>query len=331
MTAKRLLPGGVMTPLVTPFLKGQVDYAAFDHIVEWQIEEGVEGLVVNSLIGEGPTLSAVERRSLISRAVHISRGRIPIIAATGTCSTDTTCQRTSEAEQLGADAALIVQPYYNRPGQKGIIQHFERVAMATTIPIVIHNDPYHAGVEIKSETLRLLLRIPAVIGVVDDAWDSSSATIGKDRSVENIAQFIEDESASFESIARCDGSISAVANICPSAVVFMHRAIRRGDLEQARQVHRQLQLLLKAFAHESQAAVLKSALSCLRGINDGVRLPLTGVDGETAENILLALKSMRRITTSANQSNLIYEAKVARADGWVADNSNDQRSAFSRQ
>ncbi|WP_448732809.1 dihydrodipicolinate synthase family protein [Agrobacterium sp. 22-221-1] len=329
---KRLLPGGVMTPLVTPFLKGQVDYAAFDHLVEWQIEEGVEGLVVNSLIGEGPTLSAVERRSLISRAVHISRGRIPIIAATGTCSTETTRQRTLEAEQLGADVALIVQPYYNRPGQKGIIQHFGEVAAATTIPIVIHNDPYHAGVELKPETLRLLLQVPSVIGVVGETWDSSLEIIGKGRSLENAARhFMEDDSVSFERIAGCDGSISAVANICPSAVVFMHRAIRRGDLEQARQMHRKLQSLMKAFAHESQSAVLKSALSCLRGINDGVRLPLTGVAGETAEGILLALRSMRGIATSARQTSLISEARVARADGWAADNSNDQRSALSRQ
>lgn len=328
MTAKGLLWGGVMTPLVTPFLKGQVDYAAFDHLVEWQIEAGIEGLVVNSLMGEGPTLSAVERRSLISRAVHISRGRIPIIAATGTYSTETTCQRTLEAEQLGADAALIVQPYYNRPGQKGIVQHFEKVAAATDIPIVIHNDPRHAGVELKSETLLRLLRIPAVIGVVGDLPDTSGEGIVRDRNAGNVIHFTEDESLSFKSFVRCNGSVLAVANICPSAVVAMYGAIRRGDLAQARELHGNLQSVMKSSAEEGQPALLKSVLACLRGISEEVRLPLTPVASEAADSILLALRSMRGSATSVNQRRLISEAKVARIDGWAASNSNEECASF---
>lgn len=107
-----------MTALVTPFRGHSVDYAAFDHLVEWQIDQGIEGLVLNSLTAEAPTLTETERRSLISRCVHISKGKIPIVVATGTNSTATTCDRTREAEHLDADAVLIVQPYYNRPAQK---------------------------------------------------------------------------------------------------------------------------------------------------------------------------------------------------------------------
>ncbi|WP_323688288.1 dihydrodipicolinate synthase family protein [Rhizobium sp. AN69] len=119
---------GTMTALVTPFLGNGIDYAAFDHLVEWQIDQGIDGLVLNTLIAEGPTLKTEERRSLISRCVHLTRGRIPVIAATGTNSTATTCERTIEAEQLGADAVLIVQPYYSRPSQKGVIHHFKEAA-----------------------------------------------------------------------------------------------------------------------------------------------------------------------------------------------------------
>lgn len=300
---------GTMTALITPFLGAGIDYAAFDHLVEWQIEQGIDGLVLNTLIAEGPTLKTEERRSLISRCVHLSRGRIPVIVATGTNSTASTCERTVEAEHLGADAVLIVQPYYNRPSQKGIIHHFEEVAKRVQLPIFLHNDPRHAGVEINPCTLNRLLQIQNVVGVVEDTCTMARTAKFGDMVADDVIYLCGDDFAGEDVIAASHGSISALANLCPATVSSMQRAIRVGDEQH---VFQQLLSLASAMSLEDPSASLKHGLSHLRGIDDSVRLPMTNISDETAHAIMRALKLLRPAHPYRPPSPLILEARTAR-------------------
>lgn len=301
-----------MTALVTPFRGHSVDYAAFDHLVEWQIDQGIEGLVLNSLTAEAPTLTETERRSLISRCVHISKGKIPIVVATGTNSTATTCDRTREAEHLGAEAVLIVQPYYNRPAQKGIIHHFEEVAKRTAMPILVQNDPGHAAVDMSLDTIHRLSQIPSVIGVVDDTADFGRIIAHRSCIDPEVLSFCSNDAATVSLLAQTHGSISSVANLCPSLVLDLHRAIRDGDLQQACEIDEKLRPLIKAVSQESTPAGLKQALSRLRGIDASVRLPLTNISDETAQSIFQALKTLRSECHNCGRSDLVIEAKTAR-------------------
>ena len=298
---------GPMTALITPFRGGGVDYAAFDHLVEWQIDQGMSGLVLNTLIAEGPTLKTEERQSLISRCVHLTRGRIPVIAATGTNSTATTIERSVEAERLGADAVLVVQPYYSRPSQNGIIHHFQEVTRSVQLPVFIHNDPRHAAVEIAMCTMARLLQIQGVIGLVDDTCIS-----GRNAQFGDFVCLSGDDLAVEDMLAASNGSVSVVANLCPATVSLMHRAIRMGDLYQAHQAHQQLHVLAEALSLESPPASVKHALSCLRGIDDSVRLPMTNISDATADAFMRALKPLRSAPVKVPQSHLILEARTAR-------------------
>lgn len=303
---------GPMTALITPFRGNGVDYAAFDHLIQWQIDQGMNGLVLNTLVAEGPTLKTEERRSLITRCVHLTRGRIPVVAATGTNSTATTIERSIEAEMLGVDALLVVQPYYSRPGQKGIVHHFEEVARNVQLPILIHNDPGHAAVDMKTCTLEKLLQISGVIGLVDDTCVSGRKAELKDSIAEDFIYLCGNDLAVEDMLLAYDGSVSTVANVCPCTVSLMHRALRMGDMHQARQAHRQLHILAEALSLESPPASVKYALSCLRGTDDLVRLPITSISDDTADAIMRALKRFRSTLPKVAQSHLVLEAITAR-------------------
>jgi 4-hydroxy-tetrahydrodipicolinate synthase len=301
---------GPMTALITPFCGDGVDYVAFDHLVQWQIDQGMNGLVLNTLIAEGPTLKIEERRSLISRCVQLTRGRIPVVAATGTNSTATTIERSIEAEILGVDALLVVQPYYSRPGQKGIVHHFEEVAGNVQLPILIHNDPGHAAVEMNRCTLEKLLKISGVIGLVDDTCVSGREL--KDSIADDFIYLCGNDLAVEDMLITSDGLVSTVANVCPFTVSMMHRALKMGDMHHARPAHRELQLLAEALSLETAAASVKHALSCLRGIDGKVRLPITDVSDETADAIMAALKPFWSTFPKVIRSHLVLEAITAR-------------------
>lgn len=303
---------GPMTALITPFRGNGVDYVAFDQLVEWQIDQGISGLVLNTLTAESPTLTTEERSNLISRCVHLARGRVPVIASTGTNSTATTIERSVEAEKLGADAILIVQPYYSRPSQNGIVHHFEEVANSVHLPIFIHNDPRHAAVEIKICTLGKLLRIKGVIGLVDDTCAKVRNAELNDLVVDDFIYLSGDDLAAEDTLTVSHGSVSALGNLCPATVSLMHRATKMGDVHQAHQAYRQLHLLAEALSLESPSASVKHALSCLRGIDDSVRLPMTDISDETADAIMRALKPLRSAPVKVPQSHLIVEAMTAR-------------------
>ena len=281
---------GAMTALATPFKDGGVDYAGLSALVEWQIAEGICGLAPCTVTGEFPTLSWQERTAVIGRCVEVAAGRVPVIASTGSNDTAATITFTSVAQGLGADAALIVTPYYNRPSQEGVIRHFEVIARAVELPIIVGNVPSRTGIDLAPATLTRLAAIPAIIGIADATGDLSRP-MALSRLLGN--RFIHfsghDATAPGFALSGGHGAISAVANLAPGLCRALHDACGNGDARTAGTIQQRLWPLIAALEREPDPVTVKYALHLLRGIAPEVRLPLTGVTAETAEAVRLAL------------------------------------------
>ncbi|MGH6762381.1 MAG: 4-hydroxy-tetrahydrodipicolinate synthase [Phyllobacterium sp.] len=281
---------GALTALVTPFRDGVVDHQAFSTLVEWQIKEGINGLVPCGTTGEAPTLCWEERIAVIRRCVEIVDGRVPVIAGTGTNDTHSTIASTSAAASIGADAALIVTPYYNRPTQEGIFRHFEAVARSVNIPIIIYNVPSRTGVDLTLATMERLATIPTIIGIKD-----ATGELSRPMALSNVVgdRFIQlsghDATAFGFKTMGGRGTISVLANIVPRAVVEMHNACRSGDIHTARTINNRLRPLLAALERETNPVPVKHALHLSRGMCPEVRLPLVPVASDTAAAIQVAL------------------------------------------
>ncbi len=301
-----------MTPIITPFKCGEIDYSAFDHLVKWQADCGVSGLILNTLSGEGPTISDSERRSLISRAVNLYRGHGIVLVATGTYSTQTTIRRTEEAYELGADVALIVQPYYSRPTQKGIIHHFEQIAAATRLPVIIDNDPVHAGVVLKDETVTRLLELPNIVGVFEEATSDWPAGLSV---TDRLGIALRTASDRREAQGLCRPSscvMSPLANVVPDVVVRMQEAARTGQSFDLTDCLHRFAEVIDVLEGGHDPALLKRAVSCVRGISADVRLPLMAAPAEAAKAIGKVLRQLRGLTSDLDLSPLVQEARAAR-------------------
>lgn len=284
---------GAMTALVTPFRNGEVDYPALTSFIDWQIGQGIGALVPCGTTGEAPTLTWDERIGVIRRCVERTAGRIPVIAGTGTNNTEATIAFTEAARAFGADAALLVTPYYNRPSQEGIVRHFEAVAAKVDIPLVVYNVPSRTGVDLMPATIARLAAIPAVIGTKDATGDLSrpmalTAALG-----DRLLQFSGHDATAFGfNTMGGSGTISVVANVVPRLVVEMHDALRCGDVHAARALNHRLRPLVSALELETNPAPVKHALHLSRGMTPDLRLPMVPVEAGTGEEIGRALPAL---------------------------------------
>lgn len=280
---------GAISALPTPFNDGDVDLKGLERLVRWQIEEGINGLAPCGTTGEAPTLSWEERLDIIALCVKLAGGRVPVIAGTGTNNTETTIAFSSAAEAFGADAALIVTPYYNRPNQEGIVRHFEAVARKVHIPIVVYNVPARTGVDLTIETLERLAQIPTIIGIKDATADlSRQSTLPAVLRRRFICLSGHDATAFGFNTMGGRGTISVVSNIAPRLCRDMHDALRHDGIHTARAIHHRLRPLIAALELESNPVPLKYALDVAMGSPD-VRLPLVPAEAETARAIREAL------------------------------------------
>lgn len=284
---------GAMTALVTPFTGGEVDLEQLTRLVRWQIEQGVNALVPCGTTGEAPTLSWQERLDIIALCVKVAGGKVPVVAGTGTNSTEATIAFSTAAESFGADAALIVTPYYNRPSQEGIFRHFEAVAAKIRIPIIVYNVPARTGVDVSLETIERLAQIPAIVGIKDATGDvnrlSSLPAVLRRRFV-----FLSGHDATcfgFNTMGG-RGTISVVSNVAPRLCVEMHDALRQGDHHTARDIHHRLRPLVAALELESNPVPIKYALSLVLGLSPDVRLPLVPVRAETETAVREAMLAL---------------------------------------
>ncbi|BCP54419.1 4-hydroxy-tetrahydrodipicolinate synthase [Kaistia sp. 32K] len=272
---KDVIPRGSMTALVTPFKRDGIDERAFGDFVAWQVRKGTDGLVPCGVAGEGSTLTEAERDRLIRIAVEAASRR-PVIAATGSNSTEKTIARTRDARLAGADAVLVVTPYYNRPSQEGLFQHFAALAAAVDIPILLENAPDRTGVSLTEATLERLRRIPSIVGIVASASGGTAPALRPDASRPDFACLAgRDELAVQHHALGGSGAVSAIANLLPGVSAAIQEACRQHDLALASALHRQILPLLVLLDREPEPVAIKYAVSCLRpGFNPAPRLPL---------------------------------------------------------
>ena len=283
---------GSMTALVTPFSRdGALDKDAFRRLIEWQIAEGTAGLVPVGTTGESPTLSHSEHREVVALTVEIAAGRVPVIAGAGSNNTAEAISLVQHAEKAGADAALVVTPYYNKPTQKGLYLHFAAVAKATSLPIIIYNIPPRSVIDMTPETMgRLANDFRNIVGVKDatgkiERVSEQRLTCGK----EFIQLSGEDASALGFNAHGGVGCISVTANVAPRLCAEFQAATLANDKERALDLQDRLMPLHKAIFIEPGVSGAKYALSRLGRIENAVRAPLVTVEPETAARIDAAM------------------------------------------
>jgi len=281
--------GGLMTALVTPYRGEAIAFDALAELANWQIDQGVQGLVACGTTGEAPTLSHPEWAAVIRLCVEVSNGRVPVIAGSGPNDTRRTVELTREAARLGADGALVVTPYYSRPSQEGLFRHFESVAQAAELPIIIYNVPSRTAVDIRIETLDRLAHLPGLVGVKDASGDPTRASTMAVRFGDRFTQLSGHDRSMLAFMATGgDGAISVVSNVAPMLTAAMIGAVRKSAYLEARRINAHLFPLIEALELESNPCPVKFALHCARGYSPAVRLPLVEVTEGTAARIRAA-------------------------------------------
>ncbi|HPE29402.1 MAG TPA: 4-hydroxy-tetrahydrodipicolinate synthase [Candidatus Mcinerneyibacteriales bacterium] len=269
---------GVYTALITPFIGDEVDYEGLRRNVRFQIENRIDGLVVLGTTAETPALTEREKEQIIGTVCEEAAGRIPIIVGTGSNSTRETIEQTRRAKTMGADAALIVAPYYNKPSQEGLFRHYEAVALSVECPVIIYNIPGRTGVNIETDTLERIAGLPHVAGVKEASGNMSQVSDVIHRisnSHDHFSVLSGDDSMALPLTALGgDGVISVISNLVPGLVGSMIRNALNGNLEKARQENSRLFPLARAAFIETNPVPVKKAME-LCGLPAGpVRLPL---------------------------------------------------------
>ncbi len=272
---------GTFTALVTPFRNGEVDVEALEGMVEFQIQHGVSGLVPCGTTGETPAMSEAEDRVVVGTVVRIANGRVPIIAGTGSNSTDMAIKYTKMAQEVGADGSLQVAPYYNKPTQEGLYRHFAAIAESTALPLVLYNIPGRTGVTISADTMARLAEIPNIVGVKDSTLSMNMISDVIRLCGEEFDVLSGDDPMTLPLVALGGrGVISVASNVAPGAVSDMVRAVLEGDWERGRELHYELLPLFRALFVETNPIPVKTAASLLGLCSDEMRLPLVPMEGE---------------------------------------------------
>lgn len=288
MTTDQLRPRlfGAISALPTPFRDGEIDLKSLAALVDWQISEGINGLVPCGTTGEAPTLSWHERIMVIRKTVTVANGRVPVIPGTGTNSTESTIAFTAAARDFGADAALIVTPYYNRPSQAGIVRHFEAIAAKVDIPIIVYNVPARTGIDLTLETIERLAGIPNIVGFKDATGDLSRPMAFAQRFDERFVWLSGHDATTFGfNTMGGSGTISVVSNVAPRLFAAMHDACRNGDQHAARIINERLRPLVAALDLETNPVPVKHALHLMGWMAQDVRLPLVEAEAATVSAI----------------------------------------------
>jgi 4-hydroxy-tetrahydrodipicolinate synthase len=282
---------GSFVALVTPFRDGAVDLAALDDLCRWHLESGTHGIVPLGTTGESPTVDADERAAVLRAVIARCRGKIPVIAGTGTNDTRKTIALTRQAKELGADGALLVTPYYNKPTQEGLFRHFEAVARAVDLPIVLYNIPGRSGVAIAPETIARLAQVKGIVAVKEAS--GSLDIVAQIRLLCGLDILSGEDSLNYPILAvGGKGIISVVANLMPRECATLCEAARKGDHATARALHDRLFPLAKALFLETNPIPVKTAMRILGRGTGELRLPLCEMAPANAEKLAAALRTV---------------------------------------
>jgi len=281
---------GSITALVTPFKGGIIDEQAFQDFIEWQISSGTHGLVPCGTTGESATLSDEEHRHVISLCVEAANKRVPVIAGAGANETSVAVSYSQHAKDLGADAALVVTPYYNKPNQEGVYQHFKAINDQVDIPIVVYNVPSRSVVDITNATMGRLSTLSNVIGCKDATGDVSRVTELIDLCGPDFIQLSGDDPTTLgHSVLGGSGAISVGSNIAPHQYAEFHKACLRQDYIEARKIHETLDRLHKDLFLDPSPAPTKYGLSLMGKMTPDVRLPMTPCQDTTKDAVKAAM------------------------------------------
>ncbi len=281
MAAKTTFRGS-FTALVTPFKNGGVDEAGFRALVDWQIAEGTNGLVPVGTTGESPTLTHDEHRKVVEWCIDEVRGRVPVIAGAGSNSTREAIGLAQHAEKAGADAVLVVTPYYNKPTQEGLYQHFKAINDAVGIPIIIYNIPPRSVIDMSVATMARLFELKNIAGVKDATANIVRVSQQRAAMGEDFNQLSGEDVTALGYMAHGGhGCISVTANVAPRLCAEFQAACLRGDYAAARATHEKLMPLHVNLFVESNPAPVKYALSLLGKIDETLRLPMVPVSEPT--------------------------------------------------
>ena len=272
---------GALTALVTPFRNGEVDVEALEGMVEFQIHGGIHGLVPCGTTGETPAMTEEEDRLVIGTVVRVAGGRVPIVAGSGSNSTDMAIKYTKMAQEEGADGSLQVAPYYNKPTQEGLYRHFATIAEGTDLPIILYNIPGRTAVTVSAETIGRLAEIPNIVGVKESTLSMNMTSDIKSLCGEDFSILSGDDPMTLPMMALGgQGVISVASNVAPAADSDMVRALLDGDFERGRELHYELLPLFRALFVETNPIPVKAAASILGLCSDEMRLPMTPLQDE---------------------------------------------------
>lgn len=281
---------GSFTALVTPFRNGSVDERAFRELVDWQIAEGTNGLVPVGTTGESPTLSHAEHKQVVEWCVDQARGRVPVIAGAGSNSTAEAIDFAQHAERAGADAVLIVTPYYNKPTQEGLYQHFKAINDAIGIPVIIYNIPGRSVVDMSVDTMRRLWECKNIAGVKDATANMVRVSEQRAAMGPDFNQLSGEDGTALGFMAHGgNGCISVTSNVAPRLCAEFQSACLRGDFATALTLQDKLMPLHQALFVETNPAPAKFALSVLGKCEETVRLPLVPVSEKTRAAVRSAM------------------------------------------
>ena len=280
-----------MPALVTPFRDGAVDEKAFVALVERQIAGGVHGVVPVGTTGETATLSHEEHRRVVELAVKTAAGRVPVIAGAGSNSTKEAIELVAHAKQVGADAALVVTPYYNRPGQEGLYAHYAAINEAVQLPVLVYNVPTRTSVDISNETLARLAKLPNIVGIKDATGDMTRATAQRLLCGEDWVMLSGDDPTALGYMAHGGhGSISVTANVAPDLCATFYNAALSNDAATALYWQDRLYRLHKALFSDASPAPTKFALAHLGLCLEDARLPIVPASEASRAEVLAAMR-----------------------------------------
>jgi len=294
-SAKKKIKGAIVA-IVTPFKNGEIDEEGLKELIEWHIKSGTHCIVPCGTTGESATLSHEEHMKVVELTIETVRGRVPVIAGTGSNSTAETIMLTNHAKKAGADAALVITPYYNKPSQEGLYQHFMTVARECKFPMILYNVPGRTGVNMLPQTVARCAKSRYVIGIKE--------ATGSLRQVSDVVRFCPknfivlsgDDFTAFPTLAvGGKGVISVASNVMPREMANMINAFFKGDIDKARRLHFKLFPLFEAMFFETNPVPAKTALGAMGRISDEVRQPLAPMSKANRERLMDVLSGLKLV------------------------------------
>lgn len=287
---------GSLVAIVTPFKNGKLDERAFGDLIEWQIKNGTNGIVPCGTTGESATLTHEEHHRVVKLSVEVAKRRVPVIAGTGSNSTDEAISLTKHAKETGADGALLITPYYNKPTQEGLYRHYKAVAEAVEIPQILYNIPGRTGVNMLPATVARLAVMKNIVGIKEGSGSVQQASEIAQTCGDRLTVLAGDDALTLPMMAvGAKGVITVTANVMPKEMAQLVAFFKAGQIDEARQLHFKLSPLFAALFYETNPIPVKEALGMMGKIDPELRLPLCAMGTDNRNQLARVMKEMRLI------------------------------------